>query len=445
MIKKQQHAALGQKDPSANSEIPKPETPKFGAPTTSPSSSMISKEKYKNARVGRPAKKLHSNNINQTATLNKAMTKVSDAQLGHSRIPHENPQSRKIDDCRPIFNASNRFGSKEEDQQNEKFGDLLPPLTSGVTKGELDANTSKSEASSSVSQHRSMQKKNQIQLPRLNSNEGKRASGDIRSKREAQATTPRRPGVIKGNQETGMLEELFRLNSDEVKTASGLRSAARMIINCLGENERIEETSLLEKFECHAEALLSDEAFVKEFQGCEAINDIARVCTDKKWWKQLRISQHQRPLHKLASYSIASSEIDQSQDDAMMETPPPAHTKKGKKGTPLLRPPGVPAQARKLTPTETDYADTEEAFGSETSQGLSRGIHPAHKLTRKRKFDECQDTSIGHSRKQQSRDGVLKRPLRPISQSLKFGRGRPPLTTLPVSAVIIFNSNDRYL
>jgi hypothetical protein len=251
--------------------------------------------------------------------------------------------------------------------------------------------------------------------------------------------------VQKASKETRRLQELFYLNAEEIKLhSSNLSSAANIILQSLGLSDpwqNLTDLELIEKFENHAESLLSDCAFTESFKDCTCLNEIRDFCTDKNWWKRRRLTQSRVPHRRRGrrpksqedlseSTTLEPSRIDLSQDATPMETPGPRYPKTAKKGTSILRPtfsashtPGTPTpqiedESNDLVESDRDTTDDELEL-LQLPADLSLGTKNEKNTTRKRKVEGTVEN-------------VWKKPRNQIPQSFQFGCGRPPLTTVPV-------------
>jgi hypothetical protein len=255
-----------------------------------------------------------------------------------------------------------------------------------------------------------------------------------------------RAKVQKASKETRILQQLFLINADEVKDSPDLATAAQLFLTPPQPWHILTLSELLEKIENHAEALLSDPAFIDAFQGWPGIEEIKAFCTDKKWWKHRRVSQIKatsrgRPhLSQESSYessvpprsrSLDSSSMDLSQDDNVIDltVETPAYPNPAKKGTSILRPrfsmdhtPGTPtkqgdSQLDMLVDSDNSTDDDELQLlqiPPDVSTHVKEEKKPATR--RKRKFEAP--------------------PIEPPKLGIQFGRGRPPLTTVPVPTLL---------
>jgi hypothetical protein len=255
-----------------------------------------------------------------------------------------------------------------------------------------------------------------------------------------------RAKVQKASKETRILQQLFLINANEVKDSPDLATAAQLFLTPPQPWHILTISELLEKIENHAEALLSDPAFINAFQGWPGIEEIKAFCTDKKWWKHRRVSQikatsrGQPRLSQESSYessvpprsrSLDSSSMDLSQDDNVIDltVETPAYPKTAKKGTSILRPrfsmdhtPGTPtkqgdSQSDMLVDSDNSTDDDELQLlqiPPDVSTHIKEEKKPATR--RKRKFEAP----------------PVEDPIEPPKLGIQFGRGRPPLTTVPV-------------
>ena len=114
----------------------------------------------------------------------------------------------------------------------------------------------------------------------------------------------------------------------------------------------------------------------------------------------------------------------------LMETPGPGYPKTAKKGTSILRPrfsashtPSTPTrqiedESDALAESDRDITDDELQL-VRLPADVSLRIKNEKNVTRKRKLEIPVEN-------------VHKKPRNKIPQSFQFGRGRPPLTTVPV-------------
>ena len=265
-----------------------------------------------------------------------------------------------------------------------------------------------------------------------------------------------RAKVQKPSKETRHLQFLFQINADKIKTSSGLSSAAKIILQSLHPSNpwrKLANSELIEKFEHHAETLLSDFAFVESFKDWSGFEEIKSFCTDKKWWKRRRKTQNRagpgrRRIRISQEDSFESSEPTRSgslesasvDDDLTIETPAQGYRKTAKKGTSILRPrlsmshtPGTPTRQLEkqlsmspdgLVGSEMDLSDGElelVQLPADVSQRIKNDKLP----TRKRKSEEIIENDSKRSRSYRKEVSINPR-------SFQFGRGRPPLTTVPV-------------
>ena len=262
--------------------------------------------------------------------------------------------------------------------------------------------------------------------------------------------------VQKPSKETRHLQQLFLINANEIKQqSSDLSSATKLILESLNSSDPwhdLTHLELIEKFENHAESLVSDSLFTESFKDWSGLGEIRSFCTDKSWWKRRRLIQnrpyqgrrglprkcHENSFKSWPSTSMEIASIDLSQDDTSMETPGPRYPKTAKKGTSILRPrfsashtPGTPTrqmddESDALVESDRDSTDDELQL-VQLPVDVSLRIKNEKKATQKRKVEG-------------SVENVQKRSRNKNPESLQFGRGRPPLTT-----VIVHFPNFKYL
>ena len=293
----------------------------------------------------------------------------------------------------------------------------------------------------------------------LNHSRGRRSNQS-----EPLSPNPMRAEVQKPSNETRRLQQLFRFNADEVKESPDLSSAAKIILGSLSPSHpwhNITDIELIEKFENHAESLLSDSSFVEAFKEWPGLEEIKSVCIDKKWWRKRRITQNRTDPSRLrprnsqgdllesseptVSGSLDSASVD---DDMGIETPAQAYPKTAKKGTSILRPrfsmshthtPGTPTREMDsqsmtsggLLESDKDLTDDELQL-LQLPADVSQRIKNEKIPSRKRKSDETIQNNS--KRVRGSRMEVPKNP-----PSIQFGRGRPPLSTVLVTPVFLCN------
>ena len=254
-----------------------------------------------------------------------------------------------------------------------------------------------------------------------------------------------RAKVQKPSKEARRLQQLFHLNAEEIKKqSSNLSGAAKIILKSLDSSDpwhNLTHLEIIEKFENHAESLLNDSGFTDSFKDCPCLNEIRSFCTNKNWWKRQRPMQNRAdqrprgrprktPFESRRSKSIESAGVDLSQDAMPMQTPGPGYPKTAKKGTSILRPrfsashtPGTPTrhvEDENDSLGESDKGSTDDELELlQLPADLSLRIKNEKKVTRKRKVEVAVENAHKKSRNN-------------IPQSFQFGRGRPPLTTVPV-------------
>jgi len=171
-----------------------------------------------------------------------------------------------------------------------------------------------------------------------------------------------RAKVQKANKETRHILDLFRLNSDEIKQSSGLSDAAIIVAHSLDPSDPwrgLNNFQVLEKFENHAEALLSDQTFAECFTDWSGIKELKSFCRDRKWWKRRRIIQKRansriRPQHSIDAARLVSMQtesVDLPSDDIPVIA---CHSRTGRKGSSALRPKRIPSSTPKTPAKQTD-------------------------------------------------------------------------------------------
>jgi hypothetical protein len=275
------------------------------------------------------------------------------------------------------------------------------------------------------------------------------------SQQELLSPLSSRAKVQKPFKETRHLQELFRINVDEIKQSSSLAAAAQIILESLSSSDPWRDFTvpeLIEKFENHAEALLGNVAFLQPFKGWPGIDEIKAFCADRNWRKrgsipQGRLRSRRRKRIQVSdsinlsedtrSTSMGSVNIDSLQEDVQAKTPAPRYPKTAKKGTSSLRPrlslsqtPGTPIPQMESQSTASDpRVDSENDSSDDDLQLLkippdvSRRVQHEEKITRKRKPDAVNENAFTRSKKNRTENPA----------SIQFGRGRPSLTTVPVT------------
>lgn len=282
-----------------------------------------------------------------------------------------------------------------------------------------------------------------------------------------------RAKVQKPSKETRHIQELFQFNAGAIKECPDLETAAQILTDSLPSTHpwNSRDHDILSKIENHAEALLSDPDFIDAFEGWTGLDEIRRFCSDKKWWTRRRNTQSTSRTTSSTSFSRAgrrkrrviledssdsppestmdTTSVDISQEELAMETPAPGYRRTASKGTSVLRPsmsvsqtPATPTRQGNESPCsniiDLTGRDDEELqllrLPEDVSQRIKKDISEAEKtrklLTRKRKFEVIQDDEDDKPRKPQQSSNPLNNPLR-------FGRGRPPLTTVTVPLPIL--------
>lgn len=277
---------------------------------------------------------------------------------------------------------------------------------------------------------------------------------------EALSPISLRAKVQKASKETRHLQSLFRLNAKEIKQqSSNLSSAATIMLRSLNASNpwyNITNSELVEKVENHAEALLSDSAFVQLFKEWPGIDEIRSFFNDKKWWKRRRITTQNCPaprgrphiLRREDSFESTrptrSVSLDTTMDNGLaVETPVQGYPRTAKKGTSILRPrfsmshtPGTPTRQMEsqssdgLVESDTDFTDDDELQLVQLPADVSQRIkNDKIATTRKRKSEELVNNNSKRSHNNDRVEVANKKNL----NSIQFGRGRPPLTTVLVT------------
>ena len=255
-----------------------------------------------------------------------------------------------------------------------------------------------------------------------------------------------RAKVQKPSKETRILQQLFLINAAEVTKCPDLATVAQFFLTLPQPWHNLTHSELLEKIENHAEALLSDSAFVNALQDWSGIDEIKAFCTDKKWWKHRRVLQiksrpRDRPrLSQESSYessvprrsrSLESTSVDLSQDDNVvdltMETP--SFPKTAKKGTSILRP-RFSMDHTPETPTKNGDSQSDMLVDSDhsTDDDELQLLQVPPDVSTRMQGDQKPITR----RKRKIEANSENRAAKKSKRSFQFGRGRPPLTTVPV-------------
>jgi hypothetical protein len=280
-----------------------------------------------------------------------------------------------------------------------------------------------------------------------------------------------RAKVQRPSKETGHLQQLCLINADQIKETSDLAGASDVLIDSMDLSDPWQSLTpfeVLEKFECHAETLLSDLAFTNALEGWPGLREL-KSFTEKKWWKHRpRLYQrHKRRLGRRQSQesstqpqSLDAVSFDVSQEDLSMEVETPAaaiRTKKGRKGTSSLRPrqsslshtPGTPTR-QKDTDADNGIINIDEIVSDDEVQlielpkDLSLDLKP--KSANNKRLSGEYPAANGTKRLRKTRNEAASEtrsnaPSPPLA--FKFGRGRPPLTTVPVRSRISVCPNHR--
>ena len=280
----------------------------------------------------------------------------------------------------------------------------------------------------------------------------------VAQQEESSSPLPK-PSKQRASHETRRIQELVRINLKEVTNSPNLLSAAEIILGSIDPSDPwfcISPFEMVEKFENHAEVLLSDSAFVESLGKWSGFEEIRAITADKKWWKRRKLSQRNGPTRRKVqitfgegldtrSGSIETTSADISQDDS----PPvisiePKRT--AKKGTSALRPRlftsgtiNTPTQrSDEIQRLEIVDSEEEESDDARQIQGMSKGASEQLQTTNKpsilgkRKLESVH-VAIKRTRKALSDDTSSNRDETPTSAPpFEYGRGRPPLATVIV-------------
>lgn len=221
---------------------------------------------------------------------------------------------------------------------------------------------------------------------------------------------------------------------------------------------------ILEKFECHAEALLTDPTFINTLEDWPGLQDL-KAFTDKKWWKhrsraqqrhQQRLRQQTSPESSTEPQSVDAVSFDLSQEDSNVDVETPAMelpNRTGRKGRSSLRPRLSSVSHTPGTPTRRNDSDSDvlidlnAVFSDDELQHIKvpRDLSSSLKTkpTNKRFSYEYPSTNASKRPRNARNEAAPENPPNPQAVSFKFGRGRPPLITVPVQTWSSHCSNDR--
>lgn len=267
-----------------------------------------------------------------------------------------------------------------------------------------------------------------------------------------------RAQVQKPSKETRYLQHLCILNAVEIKETKDLAEASDLLIESMDLSDpwqSLNPFELVEKFECHAEALLSDSTFINALEDWRGLQEL-KSFTDKKWWKHRNRAQqrHKRRLRRQPSSQESSTEpqsvdavsFDLSLDDSIVDVQSPAvefHNRTGKKATSTLRPrlssvshtPGTPS--RRNDSNSDVLIDLEKVFSDDEVQLIEvpkdLSLNLKTKSGNKRVSDEYPSDNASKRPRKTRNEVASKNTQNPPTLDFKFGRGRPPLTTVPVN------------
>ena len=219
---------------------------------------------------------------------------------------------------------------------------------------------------------------------------------------------------------------------------------------------------LFEKFECHAEALLTDSTFLSTLEGWPGLQEL-KSFTNQNWWKRRSRAQqrHNRPGQRQASQesctesqSMDTLGFDLSQEESNLEAETAAvefHGKTGRKGTSSLRPRLPSVLHTPGTPTRRDDSDSDVLdVGKVSSDDDCQIIEPKNfslgfktKSSNKRVLGEDPSANASKRPRKTRNEAATRNPRNRPSLPFKFGRGRPALTTVPVHPLCCHFSDDR--
>lgn len=280
-----------------------------------------------------------------------------------------------------------------------------------------------------------------------------------------------RAKVQRPSKETGHLQQLCIINADQIKETSDVAEASDALIESMDLSDPWQSLTpfeVLEKFEGHAETLLSDPTFTNALEGWPGLREL-KSFTENKWWKHRpRLYQrHKRRLGRQRSQesstqpqSLDAVSFDMSHEDLSMELETPAaaiHTKKGRKGTSSLRPrqsllshtPGTPTR-QKDNDSDGGLINVDEILSDDEIQlielpkDLSLDLKPKSANNKRLSGEYPASNASKRLRKTRNEAASENRSnAPPQALSFKFGRGRPPLTTVPVHPRISIGPNQR--
>ena len=231
-----------------------------------------------------------------------------------------------------------------------------------------------------------------------------------------------------------------------------LVEAAKTVRGFLDESDNwrdLQDVEIIAKFDHHAEAMLSNDDFVKTFEDWIGLGIIKKFASDKKWWKITRISQQPDPrevIPRKDGLAHRSSFASLSRQSSLMETPAGSFQKKPNKTTSTLRPilntqsPATPtdrlSNTRQLSNDMNGivrYAEVEDIDVPSSSSSNGEQEESREKFPQKRKTE---DANGGHIIKKLRLNRSKQDTAHDNPSQLHWGRGRPPITTVKVLPII---------
>jgi hypothetical protein len=261
-----------------------------------------------------------------------------------------------------------------------------------------------------------------------------------------------RDKVQKPSKESRHLENLCLINVDEIKETSDLAEASDFLVESMDTSDpwqSLGPLELLEKFECHAEALLTNPIFVNALEGWPGLQEL-KSFTGKKWWKHCRqalhrysrrLEQQTSPQSSTEAQSTDAMSFDFSHDGSNVDTPTvDTDNKRGKKGMSSLRPRLSSVSQAPVIPTRFNRSDLDVLFDANPSFSddevqiieAPKDLSLKVKSTNKRRLDEHPHANSSKRPRNGQTEAVSENPAKSPFISFKFGRGRPPMTTVPV-------------
>jgi len=220
---------------------------------------------------------------------------------------------------------------------------------------------------------------------------------------------------------------------------------------------------LFEKFECHAEALLTDSTFLSTLEGWPGLQEL-KSFTNQNWWRRRSRAQQRQnqPRQRqpsqescTGSQSMDTISFDLTQEQSNLEAETAAiefHGKIGRKGTSSLRPRLSSVLHTPGTPTRHDDSDSDILdVGKVSSDDECQIIEPKKNLSsdfktksfNKRILGEDQSANASKRPRKTRNEAATRNPRNQPSIPFKFGRGRPALTTVPVHPLCCHFSDNR--